>query len=184
MFQKIEQSRVFDGDFIKVEKVRYGSDSGSVIEREYIMHPGAVTVVPVDEQGRVYALWQFRAALGREIFEVCAGKRDVAGEDPAITAARELKEELGIVASEILHLGSFYNSPGFCDERTEMYLARGLTQSSPSPQSVEESAMRIASLELARTPKLVAEGVITDGKSIVSLLSAFMYLHGAGSIGG
>ncbi len=176
MFKKVEEHDVFKGDFIHVVRSRFETVDSFEFEREYIVHPGAVTVVPVDDHSITYALWQFRAPLGKEIFEVCAGKRDVDGEPPHVTAARELQEELGFTASQIIHIGSFFNSPGICDEKTEIYLALGLQKTDTSPQSPEERLMRGASLSLDQVPRLVGEGVIMDAKTIVSFYAAINYL--------
>lgn len=176
MFHKVSQEDVFNGKFIKVVKARYETEDQTVIEREYIAHPGAVTVLPVDDEYIAYALWQFRAPIGKEIFEVCAGKRDVVGEPPIVTAERELQEEMGFAASQIVHLGSFFNSPGICDEQTEIYLALGLQKTDTSPQSPEEHLMRVASFDLSQVPRLIAEGTIVDAKTIVTLYAAINYL--------
>ncbi len=176
MFQKVSQEEVFKGSFLKVVRARYETSDQIVVEREYIVHPGAVTVVPVDEENVAYALWQFRAPVGKEIFEVCAGKRDVEGEPPSITAERELQEEMGFTASQIIHLGSFFNSPGICDEQTDIYLALGLQKTQASPQSPEERLMRVASFNLDQVPRLIAEGIILDAKTIVTLYAAINYL--------
>lgn len=169
-FTKRDEEVRYSGHFLKVVGVSYESSDGDIVEREYIKHPGAVTVVPVARSMDVFALWQFRAAIGSDIFEVCAGKRDVEGEDPAVTAERELEEELGIRAKKLVFLASFFNSPGFCDEETRVYLALGLSSAERSPQSIEEKSMRVAAMKLGDVHNLISGGVLKDAKSIVSLM--------------
>lgn len=175
-FKKLSEETVFEGDFLKMRRAIYRIGDTGTTRREYVVHPGAVTVVPVLQDGRALTIWQFRVPVGREVFEVCAGKRDLEGEPPATTAERELEEELGLAAAKIVHLGMFYNSPGFCNEETQIYLAVGLRDVGRNPQGLEEEAMRLASVEIERIPWLAAHGVLTDAKTYISLEFARTYL--------
>ena len=83
-----------------------------------MLHPGAVVVVPVDADGNALLVRQYRVAAGRDLLEVPAGKRDVPGEPPEVTASRELEEEIGRRAGRLRLLCEFFNSPGFTDEHT------------------------------------------------------------------
>ena len=99
--------------------------NGKTSMREVIEHPGGVTVIPVDEDGNVYCVRQFRYPLAAHLLEVPAGKLEP-GEKPLEAAKRELSEETGIEADEYIDLGKTYPSPGFCKEVLYIYLARGL----------------------------------------------------------
>lgn len=178
-YQEVDREIRYRGDFISVVRARYRTPDSSEVAREFISHPGAVTVVPVTTRKEALAIWQFRVPVGREMFEVCAGKRDVQGEAPELTASRELAEEMGIEAAKVVRLGSFFNSPGFCDEETVIFLALGLRRVERRPQGVEEENMRLATVKLDLTPKLFLEGVIRDAKTVLSLELARNFLNGA-----
>jgi ADP-ribose pyrophosphatase len=115
---------------------------------------------------------QYRAAIDRELLEIPAGKRDVADEPPELTAHRELAEEVGRVAGRMDLLGTFFNTPGFCDEYSFTYLARDLTEVAIEAHSVEEAAMTIERMPLADALGLIASGEIVDAKTIIGLLLA------------
>ena len=105
----------------------FESPDGHRFERDIVHHPGAVVMVPYDERtGEVVFVRQYRAALDQALLEVPAGKRDVEGEPPEVTAVRELAEETGLEAGSWQLVGRFYNSPGFSDEESWCYLARDL----------------------------------------------------------
>jgi len=91
-------------------------------ERDVVHHPGAVSIVPVLGE-EVVLVRQYRAALDGLLLEIPAGKRDVPGEPPEVTAARELEEDIGYRSKDLVKLAEFYNSPGFSDEHSYVYLA-------------------------------------------------------------
>ena len=97
--------------------------NGEVVERDVIHHPGAVSVVPIDGD-EVILVRQYRAALGHDLLEIPAGKRDVDDEPLELCAARELAEEIGVEAASMVKVASFYNSAGFCDELSHVFIAR------------------------------------------------------------
>lgn len=163
---------MFDGSLISVSSVRMEGPGGDRFEREIVHHPGAVVVVPVTGEGRAVMVRQYRAAVGDELLEVPAGKRDVDGEPPEETARRELAEEVGRRAGRLELLARFYNSPGFTDEFTWLYLARDLEEVPHDRQGFEEMAMSVEEVDLADVPDLVASGAIRDAKSIIGLCLA------------
>ncbi len=112
-------------------------------------HPGAVVVVPVDGDDALLVR-QYRVAVGGTILEVPAGKRDVPGEAPAATAARELEEEIGRRAGRLEPLCEFFNTPGFCDEYTYLFLATDLVEVPRNAVSAEEAHMQIERVPLDR----------------------------------
>jgi len=142
----------------------------AVVERHIVLHPGAVVVIPLMADGRMLFVRQFRSAVGETVLEFPAGKRDVVGERKEVTATRELAEECGLTARVLTDLGEIYNSPGFTNETTEIFVATGLAKVSRQPDSPEESAMEFVVLDSAQLAQTIERGELKDGKSLVALL--------------
>jgi len=172
-FAKVGEQVVFAGTLITTVQATFTDPSGDTFERDVVHHPGAVSVVPVVGEGRaVLLVRQYRAAVDRVLLEIPAGKRDVDGEAPEVTAARELQEEVGMRAGNLQKLAEFYNSPGFCDEHSFVYLATHLEAVPSAVQGVEEQHMTIEEVALADVPALVRAGELVDAKSIIGLTLA------------
>ncbi|MGH9226622.1 MAG: NUDIX hydrolase [Acidimicrobiales bacterium] len=169
-FRKLAERIVHRGSLISVAEAEFEGPDGSRFERDVVHHPGAVSVVPLTDDGRVLLVRQYRAAVDRDLLEIPAGKRDVEGEAPELTAHRELEEEVGVRAASLELLGEFYNSPGFCDEHSYVYLARALTPCAVSAQGVEEQHMTIEEHALDDVPALIRSADLVDAKSIIGLL--------------
>jgi ADP-ribose diphosphatase len=150
---------------------------GNTFERDVVHHPGAVVVVPVTDDGDVVLVRQYRAAIDGELLEVPAGKRDVTDEPVELTAHRELEEEVGMRAGSMVKLAEFYNSPGFSDEHSFLFLATDLTPCATSFQGHEEQHMTIERVALDSVPDLIATGELVDGKSIIALCLAREHLR-------
>jgi ADP-ribose pyrophosphatase len=144
---------------------------GARHEREVVHHPGAVGIVPVHGDGTITLVRQYRAALDREMWEIPAGLRDVAGEPTDETARRELAEEVGLRAGRLEHLVTFHNSPGFSDEAVVIYVATDLTPVPDDRQGAEEEAMLVERVPLAEARAMVADGRITDAKTVIAVLA-------------
>jgi len=171
-FRKVGEREVWAGHLIKVAAGTFESPGGERFEREMVHHPGAVVVVPLHADGRVTMVRQYRAAIDADLLEVPAGKRDVDGEPTEVTAARELAEEVGLRAGRLDLLGRFYNSAGFSDELSHLYLARDLEAVANDLQGIEERHMTIERVVLADVADLVRAGEIADAKSIIGLCLA------------
>jgi len=172
-FHKIDERVVFAGHLITTVQATFADPSGDTFERDVVRHPGAVSVVPVVGDGRaVLLVRQYRAAVDRVLLEIPAGKRDVDGEAPEVTAARELQEEVGRRAGRLRKLAEFYNSPGFCDEHSIVYLATDLEAVDAEAQGIEEQHMTVEEVALAEVPDLIAAGELVDAKSIIGLALA------------
>lgn len=145
---------------------------GATFERDVVHHPGAVSAVAVDDDGRVVLVRQYRAALDDWLLELPAGKLDIAGEDPMVCAQRELAEEVGLRAERWEPLATFHHSPGFCDELGRIYLARGLSPVPDSRQGPEEESMTVEWWPVADAVTMVADGTVHDAKTVIGLLMA------------
>ena len=177
-FRKLDETLLHQAHSISLVEAEIEAPDGRRFRRDIVHHPGAVSVVAVHDDGRAVLVRQYRAALDGDVLEIPAGKRDVEGEPPEVTAGRELAEEVGLVAEHIELLGEFYNSPGFCDEHSFTYLATGLTPCATSPVGPEEEVMDVVHVPLADVPGLISSGELTDAKSIIGLLLARERLGG------
>lgn len=148
------------------------SPQGETFERTYVGTPGAVATVAVTDDGRVLLVSQYRAAIGGTVVEIPAGMRDIEGEDPAVTAVRELKEETGFVATRIEFLGTCLSSPGVTDSSVDVYLATGLAAGEPEPHGPEEDSMTLELVPFAEALARLDSGLITDAKTAFGLLMA------------
>jgi ADP-ribose pyrophosphatase len=171
-FRSTGEQPHFTGHLISVVTAGFEAPDGTPFSRDVVRHPGAVSVVPLRADRTVLMVRQFRAAIAAELLEIPAGKRDVAGESPEVTAHRELAEEVGVRAGELHRLASFYNSPGFCDEYSTVFLALDLEDCATDVQGIEERYMTVEEVAWADVPALIADGAITDAKSIIGLCLA------------
>lgn len=161
-----------EGHVIRLVRSHHRAPDGSAFEREVVRHPGAVSVVPLHDDGTVTLVRQYRAALDIDLLEIPAGKRDVAGEGPELTAARELEEEVGLSADRLVPLAEFVNSAGFSDEWSHIYLGVGLREATQDRQGLEEQHMTIERVALDDVPGLIAARRLIDAKTVIGLLLA------------
>jgi 8-oxo-dGTP pyrophosphatase MutT (NUDIX family) len=172
-FRKLSERQIWEGHVIEVAVGCFADPDGGEFEREMVHHPGAVSVVPyLDEERSVVLLRQYRASIDAELLEIPAGKLDVEGEGPEVTARRELEEEVGLRAGRLEKLAEFFNSPGFSDEHSVVYLARQLERCDTDLQGVEEEHMTVEHVAVDDVPGLIASGEITDAKTIIGLCLA------------
>jgi ADP-ribose pyrophosphatase len=168
-FSPVEERPIWSGGVIRVAEGTFVDPDGNLFTRDVVRHPGAVSVVPLFDDGRVMLVRQYRAACDRELLEIPAGKRDVDHEPPEETARRELIEEVGLRAGSMRELARFYNSAGFSDEYSHVYLARGLEPADRDAQGVEERFMTVQHVALASVPAMIADHEIVDAKTIIGL---------------
>ncbi|MDP6912114.1 MAG: NUDIX hydrolase [Acidimicrobiales bacterium] len=157
------------GHVITLARATFEGPAGEVMERDVVHHPGAVAVVALDGD-EVVLVRQYRPVLEREMLELPAGKLDVPGEDRPTAARRELVEEAGLDAVDLIELGSFHNSIGFSDEATTIYLATELVPATPLAASIEEEYLTVERVGLDEVEGLIGDGTITDAKTILGLL--------------
>ncbi|HEX8687213.1 MAG TPA: NUDIX hydrolase [Pyrinomonadaceae bacterium] len=164
----LSSERVYDGRLIRVarDEVREGEKT---YVREVVGHPGGAAAVPVHADGTVSFVRQYRHPARAFELELPAGKLDP-GERPAETAARELEEELGLVAGRLEPLSEFYTTPGFCAERLWVFLATDLRETARRHE--EDEIIEVVRLPLARALGMLASGEIDDAKTIIGLLLA------------
>jgi len=164
----LSSEEVYAGRLVRVARdvVREGEKT---YVREVVAHPGGAAAVPVFEDGTVAFVRQYRHPTRRFVLELPAGKLDP-GERPAETAARELEEELGLVAGRVEQLSEFYTTPGFCAERLWVFLATDLRETARRHE--EDEIIEVVRLPFARALSMAASGEMDDAKTIIGLLLA------------
>lgn len=146
---------------------------GGVAVREIVEHPGAVAIAALDADDRLMMIHQYRHAVRRRLWELPAGLLDVRGEDPLVTAQRELTEETGLTAGEWSTLVDLLPSPGFTEESVRVFLARGLTEVGRPPADGDEEAdltARWVSLPVA--VRMALSGTIVNSTTVAGVLAA------------
>ncbi|MEU2264094.1 NUDIX hydrolase [Streptomyces sp. NPDC019645] len=155
---------------------------GSVVRRDYQVHPGSVAVLALDEDDRVLVLRQYRHPVRQKLWEIPAGLLDVPGENPLTAAQRELYEEAHVKAVDWRVLADVYTTPGGCDEAVRIFLARDLSEAEGERFQVSEEE---ADMELARVPlpdlvRGVLAGDLHNNCLVVGVLSLTAALTGDG----
>ncbi|GAA1774931.1 NUDIX domain-containing protein [Nocardioides hankookensis] len=153
---------------------RPGHPDDQPFKRLVLEHPGAVVIVAVDDQQRVFCLWQYRHPAGRRFVELPAGLLDVAGEDPLEAARRELREEAGLEASDWTALTTTYSSPGISGELLHYFVARGLSAADRDDfvAEHEEAEMQTGWVPAADLLAAAVDGALGDAHTVIALLMA------------
>ena len=151
---------------------------GREAKREVVEHLGSVVILPLHDDSSVVMIDQYRHPLGRRIRELPAGLLDAPGEEPVMTAQRELLEEVGYTAWDWSVLVDLVPSPGFSDESQRVFLARGLTQVDRPAGADEEADLEVVRLPLDEAVRQVLTGEIVNGPAVAGLLAAHAVLAG------
>jgi ADP-ribose pyrophosphatase len=143
------------------------TDRGQAYTREYIQHPGAVTIIPLVDDDHICLIRNYRLAVHETLIELPAGTLE-SGESPEETALREIIEETGYQAARVELLSQFWMSPGILNERMWLFAAHNLTPGEPRREANEEIENLVVTWEEAL--RMVANGEIQDAKTIAGLL--------------
>jgi ADP-ribose pyrophosphatase len=162
---------LMSGAVFSVERREYRHADGRVISRDVVVHPGAVTILPILDEERMVLIQNYRLPVGRELFELPAGTLDPQ-ESPEQCARRELEEETGYRAGRIEPLCEFFTTPGICTERMWVFVAGDLTETQQQLQGNEQ--IRVAVTDISRVRQMLKDGAIEDGKTIAALGTYFL----------
>ncbi len=173
---RVETQDVFDGVLLHVKRDTVSLPNGRLAPRELIRHPGAVCVVPLTDDGEVLIERQYRYPVDEILTEIPAGKLDGKGEDPEAAARRELLEETGARAKELIYMGKFYPTCAYSDEVIHMYLAKGL--SFGERKLDEDEFLNVETVPLDTLVSEIMAGRIPDGKTQAAVLRAFIMERG------
>ena len=166
---------IYEGKIFTVARDTVELEDGSEAFRELVLHTGGAGILPIDEDGNVTLVRQYRAGAGAVLTEICAGKLEK-GEDPLDCALRELSEELGLEAQKVTPLGFLDPTPAYDSEKTYIFLAHNLKSVDRHPDKGE--FMDIVKMPLEKALESVYDGTLTDAKTQLALLKAERLLYG------
>jgi len=171
--KKISSKKIFSGKIIELYFDKIKLPNNKIATREKVTHPGAVGIIPVNSQEEVFLVKQYRYPLENILIEIPAGKLDK-NESPINCARRELKEEIGAFGGKLIHVSTFYTSPGFCDEILYLYLALDFDVKENNLD--HDEFLQIIRIKLEDCLKLIKENKIKDAKTIIGILLAERFL--------
>ena len=163
----IHTERLYDGRIINLRQDTVELPSGRTTKREIVEHAEVVAIVAVDTEGNVLLVRQYRKPAERYLLEIPAGGIEE-GEEPLVSARRELEEETGFSAARWERLTGFYTSPGFCTEYMHVFLATELSPATGAPDDDED--IEVVRMPLSKWPELISSGEVCDAKSVAGLL--------------
>ncbi len=162
----IKTEWIYKGRAVKLKLETYQFDKKTKVT-EIIVHPGAAVILPIDPEGRIILIKQWRRAVDDIILELPAGTLEE-NEDPLDCAKRELQEETGFAARKVTPMGGFFSAPGFCSEYLHLFLAEDLT---PSPLEPDEDEMiDLVPVTLKEAKQMIEQNKIRDAKTIAGIL--------------
>jgi ADP-ribose pyrophosphatase len=171
--KKIDSESIYSGRVVKLFVDTVELPNGATSKRELVRHPGAVAIVPVDAEGRLVLVEQYRYATGKVLLEIPAGTLEP-NEDPDVCANRELQEETGYKPGKLQKLGAIYLAPGYSTELIHLYLATDLSESRLAGD--EDEFIDILHLSLADVLDKITNNTIQDAKTISAVMLAREHL--------
>ena len=169
----VEHTVPYEGVIVDVCLDKAVLPNGRIATREVVEHPGGVATLPLNEDGTVTLVRQYRYPFSQVLTEIPAGKLDK-GEDPREGILRELHEEIGATVGELIDLGVIYPSPGFCQEILHLYLAKDLTYGQCQPD--EDEFLEVVRMPFDELLEQVMSGEIKDAKTVAAVLKTKILL--------
>lgn len=169
--KQLTKEYIYKGKIINLRRDEALLPNGNTAYREIVEHNGGVCIVPLDNDGNVYMVRQYRYPYSEVVTEIPAGKLEK-GEDPLEAGKRELREEVGAAAENYTFLGKLYPSPGYCGEIIYMYLARGLTFGQTDPD--DDEFLEPVKLPLKQAVDMILKGELADSKTQAAILKTYL----------
>jgi ADP-ribose pyrophosphatase len=173
--QILDSEIMYRGRALSVRRDRVLLAGGQETSLDIVVHSGAVTLVPLDDEGYLWFVRQYRHSVGTMLLELPAGTLEE-GELPELCAERECREEIGMAPAHLEHIGECFLAPGYSTEYMHFYLATDLTSAPLSADSDEE--ISIERVRPEKVPTLIASGDLRDAKSLAALYLARPWLEG------
>ncbi len=170
----LSRNQIFEGHAFNVEKIQLLMPDGRERAYDLVNHVNAVTILPIDDEGMVYFVRQFRVGAEKEMLELPAGVMDE-GEDPLTSAHRELQEEIGRDASHMEKVGGFYMAAGYTTEFMHVFFATNLSEH--SLEQDEDEFLSLVKVDVRDVFGMIQSGQIEDGKTISAFLLAMPMLN-------
>lgn len=167
MYEKINEKEIYNGKILKL-KIENFKFEGKIIKREIVEHKDAVAILPIDDLGFVYLVKQYRFPVQKEFLEIPAGLVEE-NEDYEKAALRELQEEVGFFSKNLQKIFEGYNSVGFCNEKTIIYIAKDLV-SSKLPEDEDEN-LTVVKIHIDKLKQMYLNNEINDFKTAIAILS-------------
>ena len=165
----LQSEEIYNGKVVNLRVEEVELPNGRLAKRELIAHPGGVGIIAVTPDREVLTVTQYRIAFRKLLLEIPAGKLEY-GEDPLSCGLRELEEETGYVAAKTVHLGEYYPTPGYCEEKINIYMATGLTK---KQQHLDEGEfLTVKKIPLDTLYEMVMNNEINDAKTAIAILKA------------
>ena len=172
-FELLNSETTYRGRAFSVRRDDLLTPDGKTVKYDIIEHVGSVIIIPVDANGQMYFVRQYRHAAQIDLLELPAGTLEP-GEAPSLAAAREVREETGMAAADLREIGSFYLAPGYSTELMHVFLARELTHSPLAPDADEY--LSLETMPASTALHLAESGQMQDAKTLAALLLAKPYL--------
>ncbi|WGS63988.1 NUDIX domain-containing protein [Marinitoga aeolica] len=165
----LNEEKVFKGVLLDVRKATVELPNGKESTREFVVHPGAVAILPI-ENNSIYLVEQYRFPIGKQLLEIPAGKFDEPGEEPLECGKRELEEEIGKKANTWTYLGYIHTTPGFSNEVIHLYMAKDFEESKMNLD--EDEFLEVKKIKISDFEKMILNNEITDAKTIAAYTRA------------
>lgn len=173
-FELIKSELLFQGRAFKIRRDSLKTPDGRQTKYDIVEHTGSVVILPIDEQGNLLFVRQYRHAAGLDLLELPAGTRD--GDEPhEICAAREIREETGMAAGRLEKIGEFYLAPGYSTEFMVVFLATDLSRN--PLQADEDEFLQVETIPVKKALEMAEQGDVPDAKSLAALFLAKHYLE-------
>jgi len=169
IFESIDQETVYQGRVFNVRRERIRTPRGAIVPLDIVEHRGAVTMIPVDQDGQILFVRQYRHPAGKFLLELPAGVMET-DEAPEISAHREVREETGMAAEKLIKVGEFFLAPGYSTEYMHVFLATGLYPA-PLPGDADE-ILSLVKVPIQEAYRMALDGEIQDAKSLAALFLA------------
>lgn len=165
----IQSTPIYEGKVISLKVDEVTLPNGGVSKREIINHPGAVAIIAITDNNKILLVEQYRKALERSIIEIPAGKLEK-GEQPIVTARRELEEETGYTTDDLTFVQAFATSPGFADEVIHIYVAENLQKLDVPVALDEDEFVELMEVTIEEAEAMMADARIYDAKTAFAIL--------------